>query len=88
MSFDKRLLDIICCPATHLPLRVMPQSLLDELNQRIESGALKYSNDAPVTEPLEAALMTEDERLAYPIRDDIPLLLEELGIVMAQADVR
>ena len=30
--------------------------------------------------------MTEDERLAYPIRDDIPMLLEEYAIAMAQAD--
>ena len=88
MSFDRQLLDIICCPATHLPLRVMPKAMLDQLNERIEAGGLKYSDDSPVTEPLVEALITEDERLAYPIRDDIPLLLEEFGIVIAQADAR
>jgi len=88
VSFDRQLLDIICCPATHMPLRVMPKAMLDQLNARIESGGLKYSDDSPVTEPLVEALITEDDRLAYPVRDDIPLLLEELGIVIAQADVR
>ncbi|HUF73554.1 MAG TPA: Trm112 family protein [Gammaproteobacteria bacterium] len=86
MSFDKQLLDIICCPATHMPLRLMPETVLERLNGRIESGKLRYRDDSPVTEPLEQALMTEDERLAYPIRDDIPLLLEEFGILIAQGD--
>ena len=86
MSFDKQLLDIICCPATHMPLRLMPEAMLERLNARVESGKLTYRDDSPVTEPMEQALMTEDKRLAYPIRDDIPLLLEEFGIVIAQGD--
>lgn len=87
MSFDHQLLDIICCPATHLPLRLVPEALLERLNARIESGQLKHRDETPVTESLEEALMTDDERLAYPIRDDIPMLLEEFGISLAQADV-
>ena len=86
MSFDKQLLDIVCCPATHMPLRLMPEAMLERLNARIASGELKYRDDSPVTEPMEQALMTEDERFAYPIRDDIPLLLEEFGIVIAQGE--
>lgn len=69
-----------------MPLRLVPEALLERLNARIESGKLRYRNDSPVTEPLEQALMTDDERLAYPIRDDIPLLLEEFGIPIAQGD--
>jgi uncharacterized protein YbaR (Trm112 family) len=88
VSFDKQLLDIICCPATHMPLRLMPEPLLERLNARIEAGELRYRDDSPVTEPIEQALMTEDERLAYPIRDDIPLLLEEFSIAIAQGDTR
>lgn len=86
MSFDRKLLDIVCCPATHLPLRLMPDSLLDQLNAGIAAGAVRQRDDKLVTEPLEQALMTEDQRLAYPIRDDIPMLLEELGIAIAQAE--
>lgn len=86
MSFDQRLLDIICCPATHMPLRLVPEATLHALNARIEAGRLRHRDDSPVTEPLEQALITDDERLAYPIRDDIPLLLEEQGILIAQLD--
>jgi uncharacterized protein YbaR (Trm112 family) len=52
MSFDHRLLDIVCCPATHLPLRLMPESKLATLNARIGAGLLKFRDDSPVTEPL------------------------------------
>ena len=30
--------------------------------------------------------MTRDGRVAYPVRDDIPVLLEEQGILLAQLD--
>jgi uncharacterized protein YbaR (Trm112 family) len=86
VSFDHQLLDIVCCPVTHMPLRLMPEALRERLNARIESRELKHCDDSLVTESLDQALMTEDERLAYPIRDDIPLLLEEFGILIAQAD--
>ena len=86
MSFDHRLLDIVCCPATHLPLKLMPEATLARLNARIDAGRLRFRDDTPVIEPLAQALMTADERLAYAIRDDIPMLLEEQAIPLAQAE--
>ena len=86
MTVDRQLLDIICCPATHMPLRLMPEPMLERLNSAIAAGKVRQRDDQPVGEPLEQALMTEDERLAYPIRDDIPLLLEDCAILIAQAD--
>lgn len=85
MSFDQRLLDIVCCPATHLPLKLMPESTLARLNARIGAGTLRFRDDTPVTEPLAQALVTSDDRLAYAIRDDIPLLLEDQAIPLAEA---
>lgn len=86
MTFDRKLLDIICCPVTHVPLKIMPEATLHRLNTRIEAGRVRQRDDSPVTEPLEQALITTDERLAYPVRDDIPVLLEEQGILVAQLD--
>jgi uncharacterized protein YbaR (Trm112 family) len=86
VSFDDKLLDILCCPATHLPLRLMKESELARLNARIEAGTLRSRDAGPITEPMTQALVTDDGRLAYPIRDDIPLLLEEQGIVVADDD--
>jgi uncharacterized protein YbaR (Trm112 family) len=86
VSFDKKLLDIVCCPATHAPLRLMPEATLHRLNTCIEAGRLRQRDDTPVTEALAQALITTDNRLAYPVHDGIPVLLEERGILIAQLD--
>ena len=75
MSHGDRLLDIICCPVTHSPLERLGAAELERLN-------------ALIAEALEDALVTRDGKLAYPIRDGIPVLLSEQGISMAQLDSR
>jgi uncharacterized protein YbaR (Trm112 family) len=86
VSFDQKLLDIVCCPATHVPLKLMPEATLNRLNLQIEAGQLRHRDETPVNGILTQALMTDDNRLAYPVRDGIPLLLEEQGILLAQLD--
>lgn len=86
MSFDRRLLDIVCCPVTYLPLDVLPEATLHRLNGLIRERKIQSCDHQAVTEPLEEALMTRDGRLAYPIRDGIPVLLEEHGILLAQVN--
>jgi uncharacterized protein YbaR (Trm112 family) len=86
MTFDRNLLDINCCPVTHLPLELVPESTLSRLNALIDKGVLRSCDDSRVDLPLRQALMTRDGRLAYPVRDGIPILLEEQGILLAQAN--
>jgi uncharacterized protein YbaR (Trm112 family) len=86
VSFDRNLLDIICCPVTRSPLELMPADLLARINALIVAGELKRVNDELVEQNLEAGLMTRDGRIAYPIRDGIPVLLEEHGILLGQLE--
>jgi uncharacterized protein YbaR (Trm112 family) len=37
-----------------------------------------------VKDSLQEALITEDNKVIYPVQDDIPVLLEEMGIGTAQ----
>lgn len=81
---DKRLLDIICCPATRLPLELMDAARLSRLNAAIESGGIRNHAEQSVATTFIEALVTRDGRLAYPIRDGIPILLEDECIDLQQ----
>ena len=86
LGLDKKLLDIVCCPVTHSPLAPMQQTQLDDLNASIAQSKIKNRADELVTEALPEALVTRDGKLAYPVIDGIPVLLEDRGIVLAQLD--
>ncbi|MCK6371152.1 MAG: hypothetical protein L6Q83_07475 [Gammaproteobacteria bacterium] len=74
---DKRLLDIICCPVTQLPLEIMDAGRLGRLNAAIVAGGVRNHGEKDVSAALSEALVTRDGRLAYPVRDGIPVLLED-----------
>ena len=81
---DKRLLDIICCPATRLPLELLDAERLARLNAAIAAGAVRNHSERGVTAALSEALVTRDGRLAYPVRDGIPILMEDECIDLKQ----
>ena len=77
---DRKIIDILACPASHRPLKPLPPDSLGALNKLIESGRAIYADGAKIEQPLEAALVTDNEALIYRIDDDIPVLLVERGI--------
>lgn len=77
---DKRLLDIVCCPVTQLPLQLLDSERLGRLNAAIEAGSIQTRGAQALADKLPAALVTRDGRLVYPVRDGIPVLLEEESI--------
>jgi len=74
---DSRLLEILCCPITRRPLARMDEALLAKINAAIVEGKVRNHGGEPLAEVLTGALVTQDGDLVYPIRDDIPVLLEE-----------
>ena len=72
---DQQLLEILVCPQTHQPVRPADAALLALVNEAIESGGLVNRAGSPVSSPLEEALVREDGRVLYPVREDIPIML-------------
>jgi uncharacterized protein YbaR (Trm112 family) len=73
------LLDVLCCPADRSPVRLATASELEALNARIASG-VKNNVGAPVSEKLEAAIIRVDGTFAYPVREEIPVMLIDEAI--------
>ncbi len=85
---DRKLLDILACPATRQPLSLLERAGLDALNQAIAAGGVRRADDTPQSEPLREALVTRDHRLVYRVEDGIPVLLADEAIATGQvADV-
>jgi uncharacterized protein YbaR (Trm112 family) len=79
---DKELLEILCCPETRQDLREGSAQELSELNAAIARGEMADVQGRPVKRALEAALLRQDGKRAYPVRDGIPVLLAEEALVL------
>lgn len=83
---DRKLLDILVCPATRQPLALLDATALEALNRAIAAGNVKRVDGEPLREPLREALITRDRRVVYRVDDGIPVLLVEEGIPAEQAE--
>lgn len=81
---DRRLLDILCCPASRQPLALLDARGLEALNRAVSAGTLRRADQAAQSEPLREALVTRDGKTVYRVDDGIPVLLVEEGIPTVQ----
>jgi uncharacterized protein YbaR (Trm112 family) len=81
---DKRLLDILCCPATKVPVRPLARNELDTLNREIAGGKVQNTSAEAVASALQAGLITTDGKLIYRVEDDIPVMLADEAIATTQ----
>ena len=80
MSNVARLVDILVCPDSKQSVRMLGEGEIQELNERITRSELKNRRGEVLTEPLEGGLVREDGLFAYPVRDDIPIMLVDEAV--------
>jgi uncharacterized protein YbaR (Trm112 family) len=81
---DDQLLTLIQCPLSRQSLRIAPEALVTELNEKISRGELRDRSDQRVAEALDQGLITESGDRLYPVRGGIPTLIAEQSIELGQ----
>ena len=76
---NAQLLDILCCPTSKMPLRLLRADELDAVNRALAGRAAPDET----TRTLAAGLVTRDRRTIYRIEDDIPVMLADEAIPVA-----
>jgi len=72
---DRKLLDLLVCPATHQPLHRLDGEQRQRVNAAIAQGELRRGDGSIENRPLDDALACRDGKMAYRIDDGIPVLL-------------
>ncbi len=77
---DDQLLEILCCPETKQPVALVASDVIDRINAKITRGELVNRGGQKVQEKIDGGLLREDHKFLYPIRDEIPIMLEDEAI--------
>lgn len=83
---DRKLLDILVCPTTRLPLSVLEKRGLEALNAAIAAGGVNRADGTAQAGPVREALVSRDRQRIYRIDDGIPVLLADEAIATNQIE--
>ncbi len=83
MPIDPELLEILVCPETKQSLSPASSGLLERLNAAVTDGRATTRAGDAVTEPVSEGLLRNDQRILYPIRQGIPIMLIDESIEVA-----
>ena len=71
MSINEKLLNLLCCPNTKIPLKILPNEKMELLNDN--------DLEVDIVHSLSGLLITENGKIIYRIENGIPNLLSEEG---------
>ena len=81
---DPELVEILVCPDTKLNVDLAPAETVEKINLAIKENIVLNVDGQSVKESLQDGLLSEDDKIIYPIRDSIPVMLVGEGIPMDQ----
>ncbi len=83
---DRKLLELLVCPASHQPLLRLDGSQRDRINGAIQAGTLVRGDGRTETTLVLDGLVTRDGRTVYRIDDAIPVLLIDESLQTASIE--
>ncbi|MCH2297010.1 MAG: hypothetical protein MK441_03770 [SAR324 cluster bacterium] len=81
---DPELVEILVCPDTKLNVDLAPAETVEKINLAIKENIVLNVDGQSIKEPLQDGLLREDDKIIYPVRDSIPVMLIGEGIPMEQ----
>ena len=81
---DRKLLDLLVCPATRQSLLLLTSDQLARLNAAISAGNIVDAQGQKAVNSIAQALITKDGKTIYRVDDGIPVLLTETAISTVQ----
>ena len=81
---DPELVEILVCPDTKLNVDLAPAETVEKINLAIKENIVLNVDGQSVNDPLQDGLLREDDKIIYPVRDSIPVMLIGEGIPMEQ----
>jgi len=85
---DAQLLALLVCPATHQEVTLASPADVQRLIAGVRNGEVRTVAGAEPDSAFEGALVRQDGAVAYPIRDGIPVMLVEEGLVIDRLELR
>lgn len=79
-ALDPELLEILACPETKEPVELASAELVSRLNQKIQAGELTNRGGRLIQDPVTNLLVRQDGKVAFLVRDGIPIMLIEESI--------
>jgi uncharacterized protein YbaR (Trm112 family) len=83
---DRELLEILCCPETKQPVALIDAATIDRVNAGIQARTVKNRAGKTVDEKIDGGLLRQDRKYLYPIRESIPIMLEDEAIPFEALD--
>ncbi len=82
----EKFLKLLVCPETRTPLTQADAALVRQLNGAVARRVLRNKAGRVLESPFDGALVRADAAVAYPIVDNIPMLLVDEGVALSQLD--
>jgi uncharacterized protein YbaR (Trm112 family) len=77
---NDEVLELLRCPENRMRLSRGEAELVARVNQEIAAGRLQNRRGVVLVKRIDSLLVREDGRLAYPVIDDIPILLADEAV--------